>query len=113
MKGLVYRIDNEVYLSLIDEDIPSDGIPISEGIYKSLQDNQISLVNVTIKDGTKIIDDIDINYFVYNESQQNRENLFYEIVDISLFTFEVTIKTIVEADGFNGVTKDILNHEGR
>jgi len=111
MKGLVYRIDDEVYLSLIDNEKPSDGIPISEGTYTTLQDNQISLVDVNIKDGTKIVEDIDINYFVYNEAQQNRENLFYEILDISLFTFKVPIKEIVEFDGFNGVTKDILNYK--
>lgn len=111
MKGLVYRINDEIYLSLIDNDKPSDGIPISEGVYKSLQDNQISLVDVKIKDGSKLLEDIDINYFVYNEARQNKENLFYEIVDISLFTFKVTIKEIVESDGFNGVTKDIINHK--
>jgi len=109
MKGLVYRIDDGVYLSLIDDGVAYDGIPISEGVYTSLQDNHISIVDVNVKDGTMILD-IDVKSLIEKASEKSGD-LFYEIKDLSLFSFNASIKQIVEQGEFQTIVKELLENE--
>jgi hypothetical protein len=111
VKGLVYRIEDGVYLSLIgSDDVCTDGIPISEGVYETLENNQISYVDVKIRDGTIDIEDMDVFYFIYEfQPNYNPGDLFYFIKDSLVFTFDgFTIKEICDNGDFQKVAKDII-----
>lgn len=112
MTGVVFRINDGVYLSLYNpiNDSISDGIPITSNPYESLQDNQVSIVNVIIQDGTKDLLDINIDDFVYNDAIENNSNYFYKIKDLLLFTVEqnTTIREICERDEFIDMVKDMI-----
>jgi len=98
MNGLAYRINDDIFISLIDfkNGIISDGIPISEGVYATLQDNEVSYIEVEIADGSKPIEIEDVVEFVQNE--YGSENIFYKIRDITTYSFAVSIKELFERD---------------
>lgn len=109
-KGLVFKIDDQVYLSFIDpkNNEPSYGISISEGPYKDLKENEISYVYVEVKDGTE---DIDITYddFIENALNYNPGDIFYYIKDIMFFEYSIKIKEIIDCDEFDDMAMDIIN----
>jgi hypothetical protein len=114
MNGLVYKIKDTTYLSLIniETDNVTDGIPISEGVYKdSLKKNEISFCVVSVFDGTEEIKIENVDYFVNEVASENSENLFYKIKDILVFSMDFfTIEEICEKGDFIEVTKDIINN---
>jgi hypothetical protein len=110
-KGLVFKIDDEPYISFLNpkDNIPSYGISISEGPYKDMKDNEISYVDVEVKDGTE---DIDISFddFIENALNYNPGDIFYHIRDIMFFEYSNTIKEIIESDGLDSVLFDIIEY---
>lgn len=109
MNGLVYRIDEDVYMSLFsNDDTISDGIPISEGVYLTLKDNEISYVDVSITDGTKPVEIDDVDDFVYNRATQSSGDIFYGIKDISKYSFNASVAEMMDEVGFGEISKDIM-----
>lgn len=101
MNGLVFRINDDIFMSLIDfeKETISDGIPISEGVYTTLQDNQISYIEIEISDGNKPIKIDDIDEFAQNF--YDNENIFYKIKDIMIYGFDISIEELYNTDSKN------------
>lgn len=113
INGVVYKIRNGIYLSLYnpDDESVTDGIPITEGPYKTLQNNQVSVVEMILKDGTQEIVDINISDFVYNRAERDAWSIFYNIKDLMIYTIEnFTIEDIYENGDFIGVVKDMIKN---
>jgi len=113
MNGLVYRIKDKVYLSLVNPktDEITDGVPINEGVYKdTLKDNEISFCVVNVKDGTKDLKIDDVEHFINEMASENSENYFYQIKDILVYSMDFfTVEEICKKGDFISVTKDIIN----
>lgn len=111
VNGLVYRIQDVVCVSLIDPKLkkPTDGLPISEGVYETLKNDQISYVNVEVTDGTLDLD-VDVYEFVNNYFDNYKEgDIFLKITDIMTFTFnEYTIEEICDNGDFEMISDDII-----
>lgn len=85
--GAVIRFD-QLYLFIINPETNqiTDGINISEhDCYKDMREDQLMVVNVTIKDGTKELDDVDLDEFIYGDSYGKFDTFIY-IHDIMLFS---------------------------
>ncbi len=109
MNGLVYRINEGIYLSLVIKvETISDGIPISEGVYSTLKDNEISYIDVNITDGTKPLKIDDINDFIYNQATRNSGDIFYSITDIAKYSYKASIEEIIDDVGLDEIFKDII-----
>lgn len=108
--GIVTRLNGELYLFLFDPDTfeIKDGINISEHeCYKDLKLNQLMVVSVTFKDGTEILDKVDLDEFIHGDSY-GKYDIFIHIQDLSLFSIGVD-------DNFNDSQvslKDIINKGG-
>ena len=117
-EGVVIRID-ELFLFILDPDTNKirDGINISEHkCYDDLKDNQLMVVNVIFKDGTKEIDKIDLEEFIYGESYGEHDTFLY-IHDIMLFSIfdnkqnvDVNLRILIDKGELNDVAINcILN----
>lgn len=82
--GVVLRVNDILYLFILDPDTNKirDGINISDHeCYKDLNDDKIVVVNVLFKDGTKDIDKIDLDEFIYGDTY-GRYDTFILISDV-------------------------------
>lgn len=117
VEGLVYRIDDNIYLSLVEPDGEgcTDGVAISEGVYETLLNNQISFVDVKITDGTMDIE-MDIYDFVGENQKHEPGDIFYNIKDLQVFSFfendnedePAVIKDICESGDFLKIVENII-----
>ena len=103
--GAVFKIDNDVYLSILKEDGNySDAFNISDynSVYKDLNKYQIQFIYVELRDGTEVVS--------YDKAIKNLSNIFFYIRDLELFTImkdgnEIRIKDIIDTGDFNKVLK--------
>lgn len=111
VNGLVYRIQDVVYVSLIDPKLnkTTDGLPISEGVYEKLENDQVSYVDVEILDGTLDLE-VDIYEFVDDYfSKYEPGDIFLKITDVMTFTFkDATIEEICDNGDFEMIADDII-----
>jgi len=87
--GVVIKID-ELYLFLIDPETNEvkDGINISDHeCYNDMKENQLMVVNVSIKDGTLEIDNVDLDEFIHGDSYGKLDTFIY-IHDIMLYSIK-------------------------
>jgi hypothetical protein len=117
-EGVVIRID-ELFLFILDPDtnIIRDGINISDHkCYDDLKNNQLMVVSVIFKDGTKEIDKIDLDEFIYGESYGEHDTFLY-IHDIMLFSIfdnmenvDVNLKILIEKGKLNDVAINCISN---
>jgi len=89
--GVVIKIE-ELYLFILNPETNKimDGINISDHeCYKDLNDDKLIVVEVSIKDGTQDIEDLDLNEFIYGDTYAPSDTFIY-IHDIESFTFTDT-----------------------
>ena len=96
--GVVIRIDKQLYLFVLDPDTVTvmDGINISDHeCYKEVKGDKLMVVDVTFRDGTLELDDLDLDEFIHGDSYGENE-IFIKIHDIMLFSIrkEDSIKRI-------------------
>lgn len=103
--GIVAKI-NELYLFILDPDTNEmrDGINISEHkCYDDLKDDQLVVVNVVFKDGTKEVDKIDLDEFIYGD-EYGDHNIFLCIYDLNLYSIKDNkIENIINQGELNDV----------
>ena len=107
--GVVMRDDKskQLYLFIYDPDINmiNDGISISENkCYDNMKNNQMMVVNVNFKDGTKDVQNIDLDEFIHGD-KYGENNIFILIHDLSLFSAS-------DNENNNPLTLDYLLKEG-
>lgn len=117
--GAVIKIDDLLYLFLLDYKTNSikDGINISEHeCYKDIKYNQLMVVEVEFKDGTEVIDDIDLDEFIYGDTY-GRSDVFLYIKDILLFNIsketdkeQISIYELVENGELTTIITNCINH---
>jgi len=86
-KGVVLKMEL-LYLFIINPDTNKlmDGINISEHkCYDNLNSEQIMVVDVKFKDGTKDIENFDLEEFIYGDSY-GVHDVFLYIQDIQMYT---------------------------
>ena len=112
VNGLVYRIQDLVYVSLIcpTKLKTTDGLSINEGSYKTLKNNQFSYVNVEVTDGTLDLE-MDVYEFVNGYFTNFKQgDIFFNIEDLMTFTFEnVTVEEMCIDGRFEKATCDIID----
>ena len=96
--GVVIRIEKQLYLFVLDPDTFSmmDGINISDHeCYKDVKGDKLMVVDVTFRDGTLELDDLDLDEFIHGDSY-GENDIFIKIHDIMLFSIskEDSIKRI-------------------
>jgi hypothetical protein len=116
--GVVIRID-DLFLFILNPETNKlmDGINISEHeCYKELNDEQLMVVNVSIKDGTEEIEDVDLEEFIYGDSY-NRLDTFIYIHDVMLLSFsdnnskdKIFIKQIIDNGDLNDVAIESIQN---
>jgi hypothetical protein len=103
--GIVVKID-KLYLFILDPDTNEirDGINISDHeCYNELKDDQLMVVNVVFKDGTKEIDKIDLDEFIYGD-KYGEHDVFLNIYDLVLYSVnDIKIESIIEQGELNEV----------
>ena len=108
--GVVINLD-QLYLFILNPDTNAimDGINISEHeCYKDMRKDQLMVVNVSIKDGTKELDNIDLEEFIYGDSYGKFDTFIY-IHDIMLFSIgdkknidrNVSLEEIIKSGDLN------------
>lgn len=111
MIGIIYRIKDNIFLSLFDSinNNITNGIPISENSYETLQNNQVSVVDVILSIGLDKLD-FDINNFV-DLANKEKDNISYNIKDIMVYTInDTTIEKMCENNIFTKVVIDIIKN---
>jgi hypothetical protein len=116
--GVVIRID-DLFLFILNPETNKlmDGINISEHeCYKELNDEQLMVVDVSIKDGTEEIEDVDLEEFIYGDSY-NRLDTFIYIHDVMLLSFsdnnskdKIFIKQIIDNGDLNDVAIESIQN---
>jgi hypothetical protein len=111
--GVVIRL-NELFLFIYDPDekIIKDGINISDHeCYKDLKDDHLMVVNVIFKDGTKDIEKINLDEFIYGDSY-GRHDVFIYISDVMLFTMNEKkyISDVIEKGELNKLVLECIAH---
>ena len=107
--GIVVKID-VLYLFILDPDTKQmrDGINISDHkCYDNLKNDQIMVVNVIFKDGTREIDKIDLDEFIYGDSY-GVYNTFLCIYDLNLFSIKDKVENIIRLGGLNDVALNCI-----
>lgn len=114
--GVVIRLD-DLYLFLLDPDKNEivDGINISEHeCYKDMLENQIMVVDVTIKDGTKEIDKVDLDEFIHGDSYGKYDTFIY-IHDVQLYSIDrkigtkkVSLEQLIKKGELNNIAIDCI-----
>ena len=77
----------QLYLFIFDAEtnMVKDGISISDhACYKDMRDDQMMVVNVSFKDGTKDVE-VDLDDFIYGD-KYGENNIFILIHDLLLFS---------------------------
>jgi len=86
--GVVIRIEKQLYLFVLEPDtnIMTDGINISDHeCYKDLKDDKLMVVDVTFRDGTLELDDLDLDEFIHGDSY-GENDIFIKIHDLMIFS---------------------------
>lgn len=115
--GVVIRIEKQLYLFVLDPDtsLMMDGMNISDHeCYKDVKGDQLMVVDVTFRDGTLELDDLDLYEFIHGDSYGENE-IFIKIHDIMLFSirkedsiFNITLKQLIENGDLNTVAIDCI-----
>lgn len=111
LDGVVFRIQDGVYLCLLDPVIGkfTDGIPISSNEYDTLKNNQVSVVDVILKDGNLELNDLDVTKFVNDKALFEQTNIFYNIKDLMIYTIDDhTIEEVVKMGDFLDMVTDMV-----
>lgn len=112
----------EFYLFIVDQLLEElqDGINISQHeCYDDMKFDQVMVVNVTLKDGTKELDDIDLDEFIHGD-KYGKHDIFLYIQDLllfdigqnkekSLFDKSLTMEDIVKKGELNDLALDLIN----
>lgn len=114
-EGIVIKED-KLFLFIFDPDkqIIRDGINISEHTcYNDLKEDQFMVVDVIFKDGTKEIDKIDLDEFIYGdkyESARDNYDIFIYIHDNMLFSMNngVKLEEVINRGGLNKLAIDAI-----
>ena len=119
--GIVLKINNKLFLFIINPDTNElmDGVNISEHkCYNKLNNDQLMVVNVLFKDGTKNIEKIDLEEFIYGESYGNYDVFLY-IQDKKLYTINDTLNSdiknlsfveIIKSGEFSNIAKECIKN---
>ena len=114
---------DEFYLFLVDPILEQlqDGINISEhSCYDDMKYDQIMTVNVTLKDGTVELDDIDLDEFIHGD-KYGKHDVFLYIQDLLLFDIgheekslymfgdNLTVEDIVKRGDLNDLALNLIN----
>lgn len=107
--GLIYKINDVVYLSLIDPKINkcTDGIPINERPYENLTPNEIMFSEIIITDGTEEID-MEVSEFLEVCMDFDDGVIFYNIKDLMSYEYKKTIAEINNEGRFEIVSDNII-----
>ena len=88
--GVIIRIEKQLYLFVLDPDTYTmlDGINISDHeCYNNMKFDQLMVVDVTFRDGTLEMDNIDLDEFIHGDSY-GVNDIFIRIHDNMLFTLK-------------------------
>lgn len=112
--GVIARLgeDKELYLFILNPKTKKmmNGLIISEKGYDDLMDNDLMVVDVIFKDGTKEVKDFDIEGFVYDH-KYNLSDIFLSIKNYLMFhidydTTNMSLEEIIK----NGNIDDVAIH---
>lgn len=113
--GVVLRVNDILYLFILDPDTNKirDGINISDHeCYKDLNDDKIVVVNVLFKDGTKDIDKIDLDEFIYGDTY-GRYDTFILISDVITYlinTDEFSLERMISDGKLNELSLSCIDN---
>jgi hypothetical protein len=97
--GVIARLgeNKDLYLFILNPKTKKmmNGLVISEKGYDDLLDNDLMVVDVIFKDGTKEVKDFDIDGFIY-ESKYNLNDIFLSIKNYLMYHIENTNMTLEE-----------------
>ena len=111
MNGLVYRINDRVYLSLYDtEGQITDGIMIEEGMYKNLNKDEISFIDVVAKDGTLELEVNNVHDFIRKAAETQSHDIFYSIKNVMVYEYK-QMNDAIKKGNFPYIAKYIYNAE--
>ena len=115
--GVVIRIAKQLYLFVLDPDTftMQDGINISDHeCYKEVKGDKLMVVDVTFRDGTLELDDLDLDEFIHGDSYGENE-IFIKIHDIMLFSISkedsikrVSLVELIEKGDLNVIAIDCI-----
>ena len=115
--GVVIRIEKQLYLFVLDPDTftMADGINISDHeCYKDVKGDQLMVVDVTFRDGTLELDDLDLDEFIHGDSY-GVNDIFIKIHDKMLFSISkedsikrITLVELIENGDLNTIAIDCI-----
>jgi hypothetical protein len=115
--GVVLRIEKQLYLFVLDPDTFTimDGINISDHeCYKEVKGDKLMVVDVTFRDGTLELDDLDLDEFIHGDSYGENE-IFIKIHDIMLFSISkedsikrISLVELIEKGDLNVIAIDCI-----
>ncbi len=115
--GVVIRIEKQLYLFVLDPDTFSmmDGINISDHeCYKDVKGDKLMVVDVTFRDGTLELDDLDLDEFIHGDSY-GENDIFIKIHDIMLFSISkedsikrISLVELIEKGDLNVIAIDCI-----
>ena len=115
--GVVLNL-NELYLFILNPDtnLIMDGINISyHECYKDLRKDQLMVVKVIFKDGTKEIDKIDLDEFIHGD-KYGKHDVFLYITDVQLFSLfsqnknKLNLEYIIKKGELNDTAIECINN---
>jgi len=115
--GVVIRIEKQLYLFVFSPEYNTimDGISISDHeCYKDVKGDQLMVVDVTFRDGTLELEDIDLDEFIHGDSY-GVNDIFIKIHDKLLFTISkedsikrITLVELIENGDLNTIAIDCI-----
>ena len=116
--GVVIRLNELLYLFILNPDTNEimDGINISDHkCYKEMSNTQLMVVKVTFKDGTKDIDSVDLEEFIYGDSYGTYDT-FLHIKDLTLYSIgdktgimkNISFKDIIEQGELSSIAIECI-----
>lgn len=115
--GVVLNL-NDLFLFILnpDKNLIMDGINISyHECYKDLRKDQLMVVKVVFKDGTKELDNIDLDEFIYGD-KYGKHDVFLYITDIQLFSLstqnknKLNLEDVIKKGELNDMAIECINN---
>jgi hypothetical protein len=115
--GVVIRIEKKLFLFVLNSDTytMTDGINISDHeCYKDVKGDQLMVVDVTFRDGTLELDDLDLDDFIHGDTY-GENDIFIKIHDIMLFSIgkedsikRISLVELIEKGDLNVIAIDCI-----
>jgi hypothetical protein len=114
LDGIIFKVEDILYLAFLnpitDELTEAIALDNYEVVSSKLEHNEVIVVTVVLKDGTKELNDVDVINFLNSDVNGLENDIYYTINNKTVYSLRVTVEEFCN-DGHYDELKELIKKE--